>query len=120
MASDGVKIKVVDLQMRFNLSPEHLKRECTREHLLEVALLIGDWELLAAHLGLQEKHIEDIKRKNVSEEVKRKNALLKWKATNAYNATYEKLLEALLKIDDAEVACQVCKSVIPKKRKYLI
>ena len=70
-------VSLQDLKGRYGLTDELLRKECTREHLLEIGKTI-DWRAVGQHL-LSEVELSDINIEGHSEQLKRRNMLTKWK-----------------------------------------
>ena len=62
------------------------------------------WKSLPAHLEMKEVVVNDIDRINGDEQEKRHAFLKKWKAVKGSEATYKKLINALLAIECREEA----------------
>ena len=93
---------------RFKI-PEHvLNDEVSETHLLEVSHFI-DHNILGPELGLTPQDMKDINIDERAEDRRRTATLRKWKEVYAFNATYRKLIEALLKCSKADQAVKVCK-----------
>ena len=66
-----------------------------------------DWRGIAPHLGLNDTDINQIESKRTESE-KRLETLLMWKKKYGYKAKFKMLIDALLKISNAEQAEKVC------------
>lgn len=65
----------------------------------------SNWRMLYSHLELDKIVVSDVDRMNVSEEEKRQAFFAAWRKRKGTDATYERLLYALLKTgcrEDAE------------------
>ena len=111
MATSGAGITLSDLVGQFNVPQDSLNRKFTDEHALQFSVNLTTWERLAPHLGLSKQQIEAIKRDNNSEEEKRAATLKKWKECFAFRATYRNLIEALLAIERADLASDLCELI---------
>ena len=108
-----------DLVRRFKI-PEHvLNGELSEKHLRDVTRFI-DHNTLGPELGLTSQNMNDINVVVGPEDLRRIATLRKWKQTFAYNATYRKLIEALLKCSKADQAVEVCKLLIQSTCKCII
>lgn len=99
-----------NLMQKFpTLSAKDLGQECSDQHINDIYMELKNWELVANHLGLKSNQIEDIK-SNSSAQLKRLHTLQKWKSNECITgfATYQVLLEALLKSECNELAIRVC------------
>lgn len=114
MAFKAGHITLPDIERRFHLSQGHLDKQCTTEHVLHIAGQLKSWELLAPHLGLDDRQIEAIKRNNDTEEGRRAATLVKWKEVYAFRATYKMIINALLAIERADLATEVCTLIAPQ------
>lgn len=110
---DNSRITFPELEARYRLPEESLDERCSIEHLLHVASQVKSWELLAAYLGLDDTQIEAIKKDNDREEGRRIAILTTWEKNFAFKATYGKLIQALLAIKRADLACEVCELIAP-------
>ncbi len=86
-----------------------LKRQCSREHLRKIAVLVPNWRELAINLGVQEGYIMDI---NSNQQLtgpfmKAHSVLYQWHRANGFMASYEILIGALQ--GDAVLAERVCR-----------
>lgn len=112
MAAGGhQKINISYLKKHYHLCQDSLEGECPDEHVLKISGQLGSWDRLGPHLGLTTQHIEAIRRNSDTEEGRREATLRKWKQVFAFNATYIKLLEALLAIERADLASNICKLI---------
>lgn len=105
-------VTVDRLQQRYDLSVNLLQKECTSEDIQEIALFLESWKLLAPRLGLKKEQIQAVDKNADSEEEKRVALLEKWKEKFAFMATYQRLIEAFLAIERADIACKVCETVL--------
>ena len=96
-----------DLYDRFRISEHALNGELSEEHLQEVSHFI-DHNTLGPELGLTSQDMKDINLDERAEDLRRAATLRKWKEVYAFNATYRKLIEALLKCRKADQAVKVC------------
>ena len=110
------------------MDPEHLMRSCgltEREwkkkirniHLQRISQnYCHQWENLIPHLGMKAITEHDIERSSGSPGKKRRRFLFKWEEEKGSEATYEKLISALLEIkckEDAEGVCRLLQNSSP-------
>ena len=96
----------------YNLSEDDLNQEISDSHLDQIALKhCACWKLLSPHLDLGNMTINDITRSLTlaTETDKRVEFFRQWKKVKGFEATYKKLVAALLKIDQKHEAGIVCK-----------
>ena len=88
-------------------------KQITDEHIEVISrTLCSQWKSLPAHLGLPPITARDIDHGPGDEREKRNTFLTTWKAMKGSEATYKKLISALLKIEhreDAESVCELLK-----------
>ena len=90
------------------ISQEQLKEQVTSEHIRKISLEMIKWEDWGSALELTPTQIEDIDRENRTMHTKRLAVLRVWKETFGSTATYEKLVDALLKFKMRKMAEFVC------------
>ena len=99
------------LLQKYNLEDKDCRVEITDCHLQEISSnLCEDWRSLPAYLEMEVIVVSDIDRKQVDESEKRHDFLLKWKNVKGSEATYKKLVAALLARKcrgDAEKVCRL-------------
>ena len=96
----------------YNLSEDDLNQEISDSHLDQIALKhCACWKLLSPHLDLGNMTINDITLSLTlaTETDKRVEFFRQWKKVKGFEATYKKLVAALLKIDQKHEAGIVCK-----------
>ena len=95
----------------FNSREEDCKKTVTDCHLDENSRkCCRNWKFLPSQLGLEHIVVNDIDRKPVDEKEKRRDFFREWKQTKGFEATYGKLILALLKCEqrlDAEKVCEL-------------
>ena len=89
------------------ISQEQLKQRVTEEHTREISLKMTKWEDWASALKLTPTQIEDIDA-NRTMHGKRLAVLRVWEESFGSTATYEKLIDALLKFKMRKMAEFVC------------
>ena len=90
------------------ISQEQLKEQVTSEHIHKISLEMTKWEDWASALKLTATQVEDIDIENRTMHTKRLTVLRVWKETFGSTATYEKLVDALLKFKMRRMAEFVC------------
>ena len=105
-----------DLVKKYGLTD----RSCTNKQVSDSDLQLisqshcKDWWKLPAHLGLESIVVDDIRESHAEEDKKRHTFFSQWKKTKGHNASYGKLIKALLLIncaDDADYVCSIlCKA----------
>ena len=80
----------------------------------------GKWKRLPSYLNMESVIVDDIDYLAIDEDEKRLKFLSTWKTTKGSDATYEKLISALLKIErvnDAEGVCRILQQDVTPKQK---
>ena len=107
---------VPELVEKCGLTREDIEKPVTDAHLERISSTsCEDWRKLPAHLELEKNVKKDIDRSKEDEETKRHNFFLEWQKRKGSQATYQKLLSALLIIscvEDAETVCKLLKDSI--------
>ena len=86
-----------ELQNRYHLTSEHLAKECSREHRLEIGKFIN-WNVVGPCLGrITPTDIDDIQRDKHNQQDGRDRLLELWAELNGYEATYSVIISAMLK-----------------------
>ena len=98
----------MELCKRFELSNEDINKEVSDDHILEIYPQLVKWRLVAAHLRVDVETIET--RARGDEELMRLYTLQEWKRKKRLDgsATYQVLLQVLIKCKCSESALQVC------------
>ena len=100
-----------DLIRHYELTDE--SKVISYAHLEEISrCCCEEWKSLPPYLGLGAIVASDIDKKQVEEHQKRHKLLLKWRKMKGSDATYEKLINALLmtkQVEDAEKVCEILK-----------
>ena len=91
-----------------NVDLEKLNEPCKDEHLNELALSIKDWPSIAPFLGLTEAEESAIKNDHNKTRKQTIEMLRKWRNKFGRKATYRKLAEALLKLEEAGLVERLC------------
>ena len=113
MAVKGISLQ--SLIDKFPLSQDLLEKEITEEHLREVSRIIDDHDIVGSELGLSEPDMSAINSDAKNHELRRIKMLRKWKQMFAHEATYRKLIEALLKCRRGKIAQNVCELLVQSK-----
>ena len=113
MAGKGISLQA--LTDRYNLSQDVLDKEVSEEHLREVSRIIDDHEVVGPELGLSQPQMSAINSDAKTQELRRMKMLENWKQIFAYEATYRKLIEALLKCYRRDIAQNVCELLVQSK-----
>ena len=105
-------MQLLELCQQQNLSYSNIRKAVSDDHILDIYPQLEKWKRVAAHLGLTQEDVEAIEtRARTDEETMRLYMLQEWKKKNKINttATYQVLLEALLKCGCSNSAIKVCK-----------
>ena len=73
-------------------------------HLAKIAKFLPKWKVVARLLGLEAEIVKDIEDRYRDREDQRSEALMKWIGKEGSQATYGKLYDILLKVDEGETA----------------
>ena len=102
---------VESLIVRYQLTEEDVNKQITDKDIEFISMsMCGKWKSLYAHLDLKAIIAEDIDRLQVDEDQKRSKFFSTWKEKKGSEATYEKLIGALLTMEcrgDAESVCML-------------
>jgi hypothetical protein len=100
-----------ELLKKFNLRREDVNKKVTEKHIGKISRsYCKDWEQLPPFLNIESIIKDDINQLSVDGETKRSRFLSKWVESYGSEATYEKLINALLEIrcrSDAEAVCML-------------
>ena len=80
---------------------------CSEKCLLNIALLQFDWKSLGLQLLNTEQDVKDIDHEEKEEQHKRAKVLSKWKEQQGSGATYQKLIDTLMKVGNKDTAERV-------------
>ena len=100
-------VTLPDLKAKFHLSQKQLDQQVSEDHLLEVSMIIDNHQVLGPHLGLPGPAMATIN-PNLDITLQRMQMLQMWRQRYAYNATYNAIIEILLKLGKAQQARCVC------------
>ena len=88
------------------ISVDKLQKTCSNAFLKEFAKKMRSWKDLAPYLGINEWHLNDLAEMYPGDEDEQKyKALMGWKGIDVNSATYERLIECLLRhghVDDTK------------------
>ena len=103
-------ITLDELLKKTEIHPETLNGRISDDHLREIALFktLTNWRTVATYLGLDKNDLDAIKREEDDEQMRKLNALEKWKGKFGSKATNRKLVDVLLKLEKADAAEEVC------------
>ena len=104
-----------ELLKKVGITPEQLNETCTNDHLHDIALFLKSWRTLAPHLQLSSNDVEAVDEDAHSAKERRQKFLESWKAKFAFTATYRVLVEAFLKIGNADQAEEVCRLLVSQQ-----
>ena len=96
----------------FKLREKDCEKTVTDNHLDEISLnccACGDWRFLASLLELEDSVASDIDCKTCDEKGKKRDFFREWRQRKGHEATYKKLILALLKRKQQQDAEKVCK-----------
>ena len=106
---DSKTLTLPDLLKRYRLTESSIKKQVTDAHLERISRsYCKEWKRLPSYLHLENIIAEDIDRSPKEEKDKRHDFLLKWKKLEGSDGTYQRLIEALLKINCVQDAEGVC------------
>ena len=99
-----------ELLKKTEIHPEKLNGRISDDDLREIALFktLTNWRTVATYLGLDKNDLDAIKQEEDDEQMRKLNALEKWKGKFGSKATYRKLVEVLLKLEKTDAAEEVC------------
>ena len=103
-------ITLDELLKKTEIHPEKLNGRISDDDLREIALFktLTNWRTVATYLGLDKNDLDAIKREEDDEQMRKLNALEKWKGKFGAKATYRKLVDVLLKLEKTDAAEEVC------------
>ena len=114
------QFKVEKLLKEVGVQPEKLNERISDDHLRGIALFLTQWKTVVSYLGLDENDVDIIEQEEKKEQVRKLNALRKWKSKFAFEATYRKLVEVLLSLTMTDVAEKVCHLLLKGKVCHLL
>ena len=105
--------KKSELIERYGLTAAVLNKTCSDEHILEIRENIS-WREVGQYLFPRARvRLSDIERDGHDEEEKRRLMLDVWQEREGDGATYDKLIEAMVKAGKNAQATEVCKLIMP-------
>ena len=104
---------VESLSISYHLTEEDVDKQITDKHIEVISRFrCRKWRFLYAHLDLASIGVEDIDHMQVDEDQKRSLFFTNWKEKKGSEATYKRLISALLTMEcreDAESVCDLLK-----------
>lgn len=105
---------------QFQVTVEDCSKQVSDSHLEEISRSCCEkWRSLPSYLDLPKLMSADIDREHIGEEERRNSFFSTWKLKKGSDATYRKLIYALVKIEcrhDAEKVCKLLKESISAHR----
>jgi len=108
-----------DLIERYHLTPRQLDKEVSEEHLREVSWIIDDHQIVGPELRLSAAEMTAVNADARTHQLKKMEMLRTWKQKFAWNATYKRLIEALLQCRRGGDAQKVCELLAPSKHRHV-
>jgi hypothetical protein len=115
MSEVGPSSSLEEILSRHGLKPTDLDKECPARVRDEVAVKLGDWEVVGRYLEFTLEKLRDINRENSSQELCRIALLDTWGKREGKKATYLKLASVLhrrQRCDLVEFLCAKFKSTL--------
>ncbi|CAI8042505.1 Guanylate kinase [Geodia barretti] len=111
---EGHVCSVMEEQMsKYRLTEETLKKRCSDGHILDIGVFIA-WRTVGPRLDkISQTDVEDIDRDGHNESERRGMLLPLWVERNGDDATYYKLIKAMLEARNGSNADEVCKLLLP-------
>ena len=104
----SVSKKFSSILSHYKLREEDCRKPVPYNILDEISLkCCGEWKFLTSQLGLEDSVVRDIDRKPIEKD-KRHEFFREWKQRKGSEATYERLILALLKCQQRQDAENVC------------
>ena len=102
------------MMKQYQLQWKDVNEKVTYEHVVEIShSCCKDWERLPPCLEMERIAASDINRSGGSEEDKRRAFFFRWIDEKGSEATYERLIHALLEIKCRNDAEEICKLIQP-------
>ena len=103
-------ITLDELLKKTEIHPQKLNGHISDDDLREICLFktLTNWRTVATYLGFDKNDLDVIKQEEVDEQMRKLNALEKWKGKFGPKATYRELVDVLLKLEKADAAEDVC------------
>ena len=94
---------------KYKLTKDMLLKKCSRDHMLEIMSFIS-WRDVGPRLpGIDRKvDLSDIQINGHDEADRRRKLISLWEERNAYNATYDVMLTAMVRAGKVDEATKVC------------
>ena len=112
-------LTVEQIAQRAGLTPDYLDRQISDQHVLRFAEYCTDFELVGPYLGLKKHEVSDIDEDKRKTALKRRALLEIWKERQSFEATYRKLIEALMNCGKNNSAYEIC-CILAKRRQKLM
>jgi hypothetical protein len=97
-----------EILSRHGLKPTDLDKECPARVRDEVAVKLGDWEVVGRYLEFTLEKLRDINRENASQELCRIALLDTWGKREGKKATYLKLASVLYRRERCDLVEFLC------------
>ena len=98
------------LKEQYGLTEDDLDQEISQSHVDTISRrYCACWKLLPSNLQLDSIVVNDIENSTFDETERRHKFFRKWKKIKGSDASYKRLIIALLEVDDREDAEKVCK-----------
>ena len=81
--------------------------QCSVPHTLKIAEFLPRWKFVGRQLGLSEQQLDDLKAQYPEPKEMRGEMLAKWVATSGPRATYRKLYDILVELEEGDAAEKV-------------
>ena len=114
--TDSIDALILELLLKCEVNVEDSKKKINELHIQEISInSCSDWKCLRPHLSINKTVVDDISKNHTEERYRRQDFFATWVEQNGSNATYYKLIEALLNANKKEYAEFVCK-LLQKER----
>ena len=104
--------KKKDLIRHYQLTQDELNKPVSDDHILEIQKTLP-WRNVGPYLLGRGPKFDDIDKDGHDEEEKRRLTLDKWQDTEGDDATYVRLIEAMVKAGKNSAASEVCSLLKP-------
>ena len=84
---------------------------CSNAVLLKLIQLCNKWKDIGMMFGLLASEIQEIEHNFITANERMVRMLEKWALREGSTATYQKLVEALLRLGETELAVEVCRAI---------
>ena len=101
------------LMQDYNLTEDMLKIRCSKEHIYKIEQFIS-WKEVGRHLPkIGSVELSDMDVDSRTEPQRRERLMALWEERNANEATYDVLIDAMIKAQKLDEATEVCKLLRP-------